>query len=186
MISPYVHLPDNTRQLNPNIRLRSFAPSLLGFDTMPYLSTRLRHLHSEAKRQGGELENRYLTVAIQPPPEGTLDTLDHGEDSYKYKFRPLPPQNDPILHLMKTIIRELNRENMAFAAAHVRIHATTAAPPFWPIDPQYPVYDAKLYTFMMDEPFGEPGDMSAIGLDPLAHPLGKSGQTTYSASPHVG
>ncbi|KAF1911213.1 hypothetical protein BDU57DRAFT_543574 [Ampelomyces quisqualis] len=118
---------------------------------MPYLRTRIKYLRSAAKRKGGELENRYLTVAIQPPPDDKLDEVDHGDNKYMYKFRPLPPQSDPVLHLMKTITRELNRNNMAFAAAHVRIHASTPAPPFWPIDPARPYYDAKLYTFIMNE-----------------------------------
>ena len=119
---------------------------------MPQLDTRMRHLRSAAKRDGDEYLNCYLTVAIHLPPEDKLLSLDNGEGAYFYKFRSLIRQNDPILHMMKLIIREINREDINFAAVHVRVRATTDARPFWPIiDPLCPVYDAKLYTFLMDD-----------------------------------
>jgi hypothetical protein len=119
---------------------------------MPQLDTRIRHLRSAARRNGGEYLNRFLTVAIHPPPDDKLLSLDNGEGAYFCRFRPLVHQDDPIIQMMKIVIRELNREDIHFAAAHIRVHATTDARPFWPIiDPMCPVYDAKLYTFLMGD-----------------------------------
>ncbi|EAT86058.1 hypothetical protein HBH56_025310 [Parastagonospora nodorum] len=116
---------------------------------MPQLDTPIRHLRSAAKRGGGEYLNRFFTVAIHPPPDYKLLLLDNGKGA---NFRPMIHQNDPIIHMMKIVIRQLNREDIHFAAAHIRVHATTDARPFWPIiDPMCPVYDAKLYTFLMDD-----------------------------------
>jgi hypothetical protein len=48
---------------------------------MTYLSVRIAHLHSLAEREGGEAENRQLTVALHPPPEDKLTSLDYGPTS---------------------------------------------------------------------------------------------------------
>ena len=117
---------------------------------MPYLETRIRHLRSDAKHVGGEAENRYLTVALQPPPADKLYKLDHGAEKFIYKFKPPPVQFDPVIREIKLMIRELNRNDIFFANLHIRVYPTTEAPPFWPINPNYPVYDAKLYTFVDD------------------------------------
>jgi hypothetical protein len=117
---------------------------------MPQLDTRIRHLRSEAKRQGLEAENQYLTVALQPPPNDKLSDLDHGPDKYTYKFKPPPQQYDLVLRQIKLHIRELNRKDITFADLHVRAYPTDEAPPTWPINPAYPCYDTKLYTFVDD------------------------------------
>ena len=117
---------------------------------MPYLETRIKHLRSKAKREGGEKQNRYLTVALQPPTKEELRKLDHGPEKFMYKFKPPPDQSDPVIREIELMIRELNQVDMTFADMNNRVYPATEAPPFWPIDPYYPIYDAKLYTFVDD------------------------------------
>lgn len=117
---------------------------------MPYLETRIRHLHSAAKQGDRESQLQDLTVALQPPPADKLRALDHGADKYTYKFTPAPAQYDLVIRQIRVIIRELNRKDITFANLHVRVHPTTSASPFWPLDLVKPYYDAKVYTFMDD------------------------------------
>tara|TARA_R110002003_G_scaffold70_44_gene6678 strand:- start:4538 stop:4924 length:387 start_codon:yes stop_codon:yes gene_type:complete len=46
-----------------------------------YLNVRMAHLHSVAEREGGEAENRHLTVALHPPPVDKLISLGYGPTS---------------------------------------------------------------------------------------------------------
>ncbi|KAH3984787.1 hypothetical protein HBI26_061390 [Parastagonospora nodorum] len=112
---------------------------------MPYLETRIRHLRQDARHKGGEYLNRYMTVALQPPPDDKLKTRG------KYKFQPPPSQFDPVIRQIIRIIRELGHQDIGFASANIRVHNSNETAPFWPINPYYPYYDAKLYTFLMDD-----------------------------------
>lgn len=124
---------------------------------MVMLSTRIDHLERSAKRYRGEGLNRHLTVSCHLPPDDKL-SVSHWQ--YKYKFTPSPPQWDPVIRQIKLIIRELNREFIGFASLHVRVYPTNDSGPFWRINTQFPVYNGKLYTFVMDD--GEEFSMSAI------------------------
>lgn len=105
---------------------------------MPYLETRIRHLRQDAKHKGGEHQNRYLTVALQPPPDDKLETRD------EYKFQPPPSQFDPVIRQIIRLIRELGYQDIEFASVNIRVHNSNEMAPFWPINPYYPYYDAKL------------------------------------------
>jgi hypothetical protein len=48
---------------------------------MTYPSVRIAHLHSVAEREGGEAENRHLAVALHPPLEDKLTSLEYGPRS---------------------------------------------------------------------------------------------------------
>lgn len=79
-----------------------------------------------------------MTVALQPPPDDKLETRD------EYKFQPPPSQFDPVIRQIIRLIRELGYQDIEFASVNIRVHNSNEMAPFWPINPYYPYYDAKL------------------------------------------
>lgn len=78
--------------------------------------------------------SRRFTVMLYPPPPETRNLL-HNEYKYKIEDCPTgypPRQDDPILRVIIATIRELNTENMTFAAAGIRVRNLTNCPPIWP------------------------------------------------------
>ncbi|KAL1801640.1 hypothetical protein ACET3X_001982 [Alternaria dauci] len=119
---------------------------------MPYLETRIRHLLCASRDDKGEGEaiNRYNTVRLFPPPDDKLTTLNWGKEKYKYEFRPLPCQNDPVIREIVRLIRALNLKDMEFANMRFRVSPTDESAPFWLALPDYSTYCSKLYTFVDD------------------------------------
>jgi hypothetical protein len=119
---------------------------------MPYLDTRVRHLRSNAKRDGGESLNRFLTVMIQPPPKDKLFKLDHGNDRYRYKFKPAPRQIDSVIRCIMHTIKEMSNVDLGVANMNFRVFPITNAPPFWPqgsVESGISI-GMKMYTFLDD------------------------------------
>jgi hypothetical protein len=79
---------------------------------MPYLETRMRHLHYAANGGDRESQLQDLTVALHPPPDEKLRCLDHGSNNYTYKFTPAPAQYDLVIRQIRMMIRELNRKDI--------------------------------------------------------------------------
>lgn len=119
---------------------------------MPYLRTRIRKLQREAEKDKGEGEsiNRYNTVRLSPPPDDKLTTLDWVPHNYKYKFEPLPRQDDPVIREILGLIRSLNGQNIEVANMRFRVSPTDESLPFWLALPDYTTYCSKLYTFIDD------------------------------------
>ncbi|ORY07662.1 hypothetical protein BCR34DRAFT_590219 [Clohesyomyces aquaticus] len=66
---------------------------------------------------------------VCPPEEGKYNTT---QVEYRYEFRPVPRQHDPIMRVILQAMKELAMHDMLFTAARVKVWNTTSSPPIWP------------------------------------------------------
>lgn len=72
------------------------------------------------------------------------------EDVYRYKYVPIPQQDDPVARVIISISKALKRENCDFANVSIKVWGTTSAPPIWPPQACPPGHSVKFYTFTQE------------------------------------
>lgn len=115
---------------------------------MPYLGTRIHYLRIEAENGDTDALLRYNTIRLQPPTDEQLESLDHGEDRYRYKFQPGPRQKDAVIRCILRTIKELNKGSIGLANMSFRVYPTNESPHFWLADSRLGNCWSKLYTFV--------------------------------------